>query len=71
MRAGQFGASGVDQWGKLQRVPWVIHVLDTERGRYATYERGGYRTFVGVDAGWLVAVVRELYTDAIRDRRNS
>jgi hypothetical protein len=71
LRAGQFGASGVDQWGKHRRVPWVIHVLDTDRGRYATYERGGYRTFVGVDSGWLVAVVRELYADAVRDRRNS
>ena len=70
LRAGQLGASGFDRWGKAARVPWVIHVLDTERGRYATYERGGYRTLVGVDTSQLVRLVRELYADAVRDRRN-
>ena len=69
-RAGQIGASGFDQWGKPTRAPWVIHVFDTDRGRYATYERRSYRTVVGVNTSWLVTVVRELYTDAVRDRRN-
>ncbi len=69
-RAGQIGASGFDQWGKPTRAPWVVHVLDTDRGRYATYERRGYRTVVGVSPNRLVTVVRELYADAVRDRRN-
>lgn len=70
LRAGQIGASGFDQWGKPTRAPWVIHVFDTDRGRYATYERRGYRTVVGVNTSWLVTVVRELYTDVVGDRRN-
>lgn len=69
-RAGQIGASGFDQWGKATRAPWVVHVLDTDRGRCATYERRGYRTVVGANTRWLVTVVRELYADAVRDHRN-
>lgn len=70
LRAGQIGASGFDRWGKPIRAPWVIHVFDTDRGRYATYERRGYRTVVGVNTNWLVTVVRELYADAVSGRRN-
>jgi len=70
LRAGQIGASGFDQWGKPSRAPWVIHVFDTDRGRYATYERRGYRTVVGVNTSWLVTVVRELYADTVGERRN-
>jgi hypothetical protein len=70
LRAGQVGASAYDQWGKPKRAPWVIHVFDTDRGRYATYERRGYRTVVGVNTSWLITVVRELYTDAVQDHGN-
>jgi ESX secretion-associated protein EspG len=70
VRAGQIGATAFDQWGKPTRAPWAIHVFDTDRGRYATYERGGYRTVVGVRTSWLVTVIQELYTDAVRPRRN-
>jgi hypothetical protein len=70
LRAGQIGASGFDQWGKSTRAPWVIHVLDTDQGRYATYERRGYRTMVGANTNWLATVIRELYTDALGEKRN-
>lgn len=70
LRGGQIGATAYDQWGKPTRAPWVIHILDTDRGRYATYERRGYRTVVGAQPGWLVTVVQELYTDAVRVHRN-
>lgn len=70
LRAGQIGASAFDQWGKPVRARWVIHVLDTEWGRYATYERRGYRTVISADRDRLVTVVRELYTDAMRVVRN-
>lgn len=63
LRAGQIGASAADRWGTLRRAPRVIHVLDTDRGRYATYERGGYRMVVGVDRSRLATIVRELYTE--------
>lgn len=69
LRAGQIGASAFDRWGKQTRVPWVIHVLDTERGRYATYERRGHRTVISADRGRLVTVTRELYADALRVAR--
>lgn len=70
LRAGQIGATGYDQWGRPTRAPWVIHVLDTDRGRYATYERRGHRMIVGVDTNRLVTVVQDLYTDVLRTQRN-
>lgn len=70
LRAGQVGASVFDQWGKPVRAPWVVHVLDTEWGRYATYERRGYRTVISADRDRLTTVIRELYTDAVRIVRN-
>lgn len=69
-RAGQIGATAYDDLRRPTRAPWVIHVLDTERGRYATYERGGHRTVVGVDSGWLATVIRELYLEATGNHRN-
>ncbi|TDV45567.1 ESX secretion-associated protein EspG [Actinophytocola oryzae] len=70
LRAGQIGATAYDQWGRGTRVPWVIHVLDTDRGRYATYERRGYRTIVGASTHWLVTVVRELHSEGVVGSRN-
>jgi hypothetical protein len=68
LRAGQIGATSYDQWGRPTRAPWVIHVLDTDRGRYATYERRGHRMLVGVNTNRLVTVVQDLYADALRNR---
>lgn len=68
LRAGQIGASAFDQWGKPVRAPWVIHVLDTEWGRYATYERRGYRTVISADRARLVTAVRELHATVTRKR---
>lgn len=69
-KAGQIGASATDRWGVLHRAAWVIHILDTDKGRYATYERRGYRTVVGVTNARLATIINDLHRETTQKRWN-